>query len=429
MNVLTFLAPLFLLITALHGSAKEEPSAVLKGKAVYQQVCFACHGVNLEGAAGPSLIDGTWLHGSSSNDIFRVISKGVMEKGMMAYEHIYDEATRRNLVDYILSEQEGLRDLRYEIYPPVDDPKKGLPAFGSGTPLKAGKLEDGLLDLAPAEMKAYAIVFRGTFLVPREKVIQFLGHCRQGVGTLTVGKPLVDKPVDWLRKRPKLAAGAHPFEFAYQPTSERSRPFHLEFTSLGKYKLPLSRDAAKQRPYDSYAVVAGERPLVVRTSLPGIPAESMAVGLPGGTSFTLGRDGSVYTVWDGLFLDLGPNITNRGKDPSMTGSPWFADTGGIHLERHGERLPLRLREYGYEGNELRFLFKARGGRVTVSAEPGDKRLTLRFATEGLDDLALRLPAGVSLESDKSLSASLAKPIDNPAAFSVTLHKPSTGASK
>lgn len=142
----------------------ESSEAIAKGEQVYRQMCFACHGANLEGAAGPSLNDPDWLHGSRPSDMYRVITKGISEKGMMPYEAIYDESTRKGLVAYILSQQVGFRDVAFEIYPPVADPTAGLPGFGSGTPLKTGTLSDSRIDLSVAEMAEYAIVFRGRSL-------------------------------------------------------------------------------------------------------------------------------------------------------------------------------------------------------------------------------------------------------------------------
>ena len=124
-----------------------------QGETIYKQMCFACHGMNLEGAAGPNLIDATWIHGATPADWFRVITEGVSEKGMMAYEAVYDETTRRNLTAYILSKQEGLRDFRYEVYPPIERADIPLPELGSGEPIKAGQISDALVDLSPAEMQ------------------------------------------------------------------------------------------------------------------------------------------------------------------------------------------------------------------------------------------------------------------------------------
>lgn len=64
-----------------------EPQAAEKGKELFQQYCVACHGAQGEGVIGPNLTDGHWLHGKGTpRDIRQVISQGVPQKGMIAWE-------------------------------------------------------------------------------------------------------------------------------------------------------------------------------------------------------------------------------------------------------------------------------------------------------------------------------------------------------
>lgn len=60
--------------------------AALKGGAeVYQQTCAACHGAELGGGIGPSLVDATWIHGGEPEQIRATITNGVAAKGMPAW--------------------------------------------------------------------------------------------------------------------------------------------------------------------------------------------------------------------------------------------------------------------------------------------------------------------------------------------------------
>lgn len=400
-----------------------DEAAVTKGKTVYSQMCFACHGAKLEGAAGPDLRDATWLHGSKPTDIFRVITKGVSEKGMMPYELVYDEATRKNLTAFILSKQHGLREVSYEVYPPVEDPAKGLPRFGSGDPIKAGETENGQIDLSAVEVQEYVIAFKGTFLAPRDIRAYFNGTWQGGLGQLRVGTWEGEEPKARMGYWLNLEAGAHPLEFVFQRTSKEPRPLFLDVRVLGTGDLPLSLDSHQRVTVPERIYAAAERPKVVRTRLPGIPSESKAVGLPGGISFTLGRDASVYTVWDGLFLNTGPNVTVRGKKASLTGSPWFAHTDGVHLLRRGKRLPLRLVEYRFEGNEVTFMFVAERGAVNVRGKVVDGALVLTYETTGLEGLALHVPPGVCVEVGAgALDKATVLPVVDSRSFSVTLYK-------
>ena len=56
------------------------------GKKIFQSKCSPCHGVFAEGAIGPNLTDGHWLHGPQLLDIYRTVREGVPEKGMVAWE-------------------------------------------------------------------------------------------------------------------------------------------------------------------------------------------------------------------------------------------------------------------------------------------------------------------------------------------------------
>ncbi|AHF89307.1 glucose sorbosone dehydrogenase [Opitutaceae bacterium TAV5] len=68
---------------------------------VYQRLCASCHGENLEGGLGSSLVDDTWKHGADDASIARVIRGGLADNGMPAFGETLDDATVRALVIYI----------------------------------------------------------------------------------------------------------------------------------------------------------------------------------------------------------------------------------------------------------------------------------------------------------------------------------------
>ncbi|MEQ9825508.1 MAG: c-type cytochrome [Puniceicoccaceae bacterium] len=78
---------------------------VAAGRATYQQNCAACHMPDMSGMVGPSLVDAEWLHGSNPTDIYNVISNGVIEKGMQAWENQLGPKKIAEVVAYILSQQ------------------------------------------------------------------------------------------------------------------------------------------------------------------------------------------------------------------------------------------------------------------------------------------------------------------------------------
>lgn len=88
-----------------------------RGKVLYNQLCFTCHGLLLEGGIGPSLKDDYWRHGDSPEAILEIITNGVEGSEMLAFKDVYPEEGRIALRDYIVSEQEGMRSLVRSHYP------------------------------------------------------------------------------------------------------------------------------------------------------------------------------------------------------------------------------------------------------------------------------------------------------------------------
>lgn len=64
-----------------------------QGTQVFTGKCAACHGQNGEGLIGPNLTDNYWIHGKGSRaDILAVVQKGVLEKGMPAWQGVLPDA-------------------------------------------------------------------------------------------------------------------------------------------------------------------------------------------------------------------------------------------------------------------------------------------------------------------------------------------------
>ncbi|SFU87056.1 c-type cytochrome [Pseudoduganella namucuonensis] len=77
-------------------------AVVTAGEKLYQAHCAACHGAKLEGAAGPSLADQTWIHGAPTKaNLIKIIGKGVVDKGMPAWSPTLSAGQIASLADYI----------------------------------------------------------------------------------------------------------------------------------------------------------------------------------------------------------------------------------------------------------------------------------------------------------------------------------------
>ncbi|WP_395400353.1 c-type cytochrome [Pseudoduganella sp. UC29_106] len=69
---------------------------------LYQTYCASCHGVELQGAEGPSLTDAKWIHGEPTKaNLVKIISKGVPDKGMPAWAGVLTKEQIAQVADYV----------------------------------------------------------------------------------------------------------------------------------------------------------------------------------------------------------------------------------------------------------------------------------------------------------------------------------------
>ncbi|KQS27939.1 c-type cytochrome [Dyadobacter sp. Leaf189] len=80
-----------------------EAPVVEQGKAIFQEKCTACHGVDGGGSVGPNLTDAYWLHGSGIKNLFKVIKYGVPEKGMISWEKQLSPTDIQKVASYVLT--------------------------------------------------------------------------------------------------------------------------------------------------------------------------------------------------------------------------------------------------------------------------------------------------------------------------------------
>ena len=79
------------------------------GKQTFISLCVACHLPSMRGksetpsAVGPDLTDTKWLHGGTPREIYNTVSKGVLAKGMPAWEPVLGQKKTVEVVAYILS--------------------------------------------------------------------------------------------------------------------------------------------------------------------------------------------------------------------------------------------------------------------------------------------------------------------------------------
>lgn len=86
-------------------TVEQTPAAIEAGEAVYKANCVACHGAELQGGIGPNLVDSTWIHGGSPEEIVATITNGVAAKGMPTWGPILGNEKIGEVAAYIISKR------------------------------------------------------------------------------------------------------------------------------------------------------------------------------------------------------------------------------------------------------------------------------------------------------------------------------------
>lgn len=89
---------------------------------LFQSYCANCHGQDLRGGQGSSLVDDIWVHGSSDSDIARVIAEGIPDSEMIPWKHTLTDQQIRSLVIYIREKAQlaAREDLPEDTFKPKD---------------------------------------------------------------------------------------------------------------------------------------------------------------------------------------------------------------------------------------------------------------------------------------------------------------------
>lgn len=77
------------------------------GRQIFTNVCAVCHLADGGGLVGPNLTDNHWIHGNTIEDLFKVVTEGVIEKGMIPYRDQLSPRQRLEVSSYILQKVYG----------------------------------------------------------------------------------------------------------------------------------------------------------------------------------------------------------------------------------------------------------------------------------------------------------------------------------
>lgn len=93
------------------------------GRQTFDSLCVACHLASLKGkgenpgAVGPNLVDTAWIHGGTPKELYATVSKGVLVKGMPAWEPVLGQKKTAEVVAYVLSHHQKGEAITVEATP------------------------------------------------------------------------------------------------------------------------------------------------------------------------------------------------------------------------------------------------------------------------------------------------------------------------
>jgi len=78
--------------------------AIQAGEAIFSVNCVACHGADMKGPIGPSLVDAEWVYGGTPVEIRTTIAEGVLTKGMPNWEPLLGGEAVNQVAAYVISQ-------------------------------------------------------------------------------------------------------------------------------------------------------------------------------------------------------------------------------------------------------------------------------------------------------------------------------------
>lgn len=82
-------------------SLMADPRMMQAASGMFAANCATCHRKDGGGGTGPNLTDDAWINVKKADDIFVVISDGVVAKGMPSWKRNFGEAQRTLLASYV----------------------------------------------------------------------------------------------------------------------------------------------------------------------------------------------------------------------------------------------------------------------------------------------------------------------------------------
>jgi cytochrome c oxidase cbb3-type subunit 3 len=90
-------------VTEDNVTALSTPDVRRRGEETFEKLCAACHRADGGGQVGPNLTDEYWLHGGGIKNVFKTITYGVPNKGMISWQAQLSPKQIQEVASYILT--------------------------------------------------------------------------------------------------------------------------------------------------------------------------------------------------------------------------------------------------------------------------------------------------------------------------------------
>ena len=350
-----------------------------KGKQIYQTFCVACHGAALEGGIGPSLKDEFWAHGSSPNAILNTINKGIAGSEMIGFEKVIPEADRMAIRNFLVSEQQGMRELVKGIYPRefFKNKKLTLDVYESVESDSQTALPENLLSFS-GRLEG---VIRGTakLYIKTPGDYQF-DMSKKGRTTIYVdGKEVyyTDDKVDkaqHIKQKINLGAGIYDIEILHEEPYATKYVFDGNLLGPDKLKIPLFGENLFIK--FKKEIVAQEKAQVIRKGVFDLPPRTLLVLLPNKVLVAVDPDkGLVLKAWKNASIDQSPSLPDRSKKASRISGE------EISIGKNQPRIKGAFDYSGYEikGKEIIINATLDGSGKNITIKPkGNHNFSVSF---------------------------------------------------
>ena len=362
-----------LLFVFLAGLSFIHAKSAQRGKEIYSQICVTCHGPNLDGGIGPSLVDAYWKHGDTSEAIMRSISKGIVGTEMIAYEYVYSEEDRQAVTDFILDKQEGNRQTLRSFY--SRDYFKGK----RFSPELFDSVESSSQAILPENFLYTKRAFDGVLRGQSKLFIKQPGKYRFEVnlhGRTSIwlnGEEMhftdLEKNKDtYFSKQFDLDAGIHDLQVLHEEPTGHSMRFNARLRKVGGEFWMLT---GKSLEGNTPKIVRPDMEAkVVRKWIDGLPPRTLLVLLPNQVMVAYdSASGQVLKAWKSALIDQTPSLDSRSQNKSVAKGQEIAGAQQTILK--GQEFSLKSYEPAGDSLFISTLVDGVNKRVKVSPKGTD----------------------------------------------------------